>query len=56
MPSTPPRADGLYAVGMQDFNILVPDSTVIGCAATCGETTYPEVTLMDPTTAVAIHG
>lgn len=55
-PNSPPRADGLYTVGIQDFNILVPDSTVVGCAAMCGEGIYPRPPPPDPQTAVAVRG
>ena len=45
MPNSPKRPDGYYTVGMQDINFQVPDNRIIGCAADCGDQTYPDPTL-----------
>jgi len=42
MPNTSARPDGYYTVGMQDFDISVPDNQMIGCAAHCNDLTYPD--------------
>lgn len=36
------RKDGKWTIGMLDFDILVPDTQMIGCAAKCGDKTYPK--------------
>ncbi|KAB8300222.1 hypothetical protein EYC80_000439 [Monilinia laxa] len=36
------RADGYWTVGMLDFDYLLPDNQVIGCAALCNDVSYPE--------------
>lgn len=48
MPNTSARPDGYYTVGMQDISIVVPDSTMVGCAALCGEHSYPYPVPDDP--------
>ena len=55
MPGTAQRSDGLYTVGMQDFNILVPDSSIIGCAALCGAATYPDPVPQQPGTSQPVQ-
>ncbi len=43
MPNTAARSDGFYTVGMQDYQFDLPTSTVmLGCAAKCDDTIYPE--------------
>lgn len=37
------RGDGAYTVGMADFDFDLPSiNPIIGCAATCDQTTYPD--------------
>lgn len=37
------RTDGYYTVGMEDFTFDLPTtSTILGCAAFCNQTTYPD--------------
>jgi hypothetical protein len=37
------RSDGLYTVGMRDFEYDLPTpNTMIGCAANCDDTRYPD--------------
>lgn len=42
VPNSARRSDGYYTVGMQDINFQVPDNCIIGCAAKCGDTQYPD--------------
>lgn len=42
VPNSARRSDGYYTVGMQDINFQVPDNRIIGCAAKCGDTQYPD--------------
>ncbi|KAM0802055.1 hypothetical protein BDR22DRAFT_971525 [Usnea florida] len=44
VPNSPQRSDGYYTVGMQDFNFQVPNNQIVGCAAGCGDLTYPDPT------------
>ncbi|CAL8579892.1 hypothetical protein XPA_005622 [Xanthoria parietina] len=48
------RNDGLYTIGMQDFSLLVPSSTNVGCAAECDATNYP-VPMGPPSRALPIQ-
>ena len=43
MPDSAQRPDGYYTVGMQDFQFQVPDNRIIGCAADCGDSVYPDL-------------
>lgn len=53
MPDSSQRSDGYYTVGMQDFSFQVPDNRIIGCAADCGDLTYPDPTPgSDPITPI----
>ncbi|KAL8649954.1 MAG: hypothetical protein Q9226_005351 [Calogaya cf. arnoldii] len=40
IPNSAQRMDGFYTVGMLDFEVLVPESTIVGCAADCGAESY----------------
>ncbi len=43
MPDSSKRSDGFYTVGMMDFEFDLPTpTTMIGCAAKCDDTRYPE--------------
>lgn len=42
VPNSSQRSDGYYTVGMQDINFNMPDNRIIGCAAACGDLTYPD--------------
>ena len=44
VPNSPQRSDGYYTVGMQDYNFQVPNNQIVGCAAGCGDLTYPDPT------------
>lgn len=53
MPNSSQRSDGYYTVGMQDYNFQVPDNRIVGCAADCGDLTYPDPTPgSDPLTPI----
>jgi hypothetical protein len=42
------RGDGAYTVGMADFDFDLPTvNPIVGCGATCGQTTYPDPTPAD---------
>ncbi len=44
MPNSSKRSDGFYTVGMRDFEYDLPTpNTMIGCAAKCDETRYPDL-------------
>ena len=53
VPNSSQRSDGYYTVGMQDFNFQIPDNRIVGCAADCGDLTYPDPTPgSDPITPI----
>ncbi|KAL8927718.1 MAG: hypothetical protein Q9208_002133 [Pyrenodesmia sp. 3 TL-2023] len=48
--------DGLYTVGMQDFNIEIPEATVLGCGAPCDAVAYPGPPPAEPQTVTPVLG
>lgn len=42
VPNSAQRSDGYFTVGMQDISFQVPDNRIVGCAAKCGDTRYPD--------------
>ena len=55
VPNSAARSDGYYTVGMQDYSFQVPDNRIIGCAAGCGDTQYPDpIPGSDPVTPITV--
>lgn len=50
------REDGFWTVGILDFDVLLPDNQVIGCAAMCNDVSYPEAKPGSPLDKVPFPG